>query len=67
MIEENYESKCDNEDNDSRNYLDKHESEKDSEEDVFCNRFEISAIYTRLLEDERFINYKEIINELTLK
>jgi len=31
------------------------------------NSFKISDLYTRILEDKRFINFKEIINEMKIK
>ena len=31
------------------------------------NSFKISNLYTRILEDKRFINFKEIINEMKIK
>ena len=64
LIEENNEN--DNEEEISLNFdsIDKGNIINEIEDH---NSFKISDFYTRILEDKRFINFKEIINEMKIK
>jgi len=42
-------------------------NEKSEDENDGINQYEICDLYSRILEDERFINLKEIITEMKLK
>ena len=42
-------------------------NEKSENENDGINQYEICDLYSRILEDERFINLKEIITEMKLK
>ena len=64
LIEENNEN--DNEEEISLNFdsIDKGNIINEIEDN---NSFKISDLYTRILEDKLFINFKEIINEMKIK
>ena len=64
FIEENNEN--DNEDEISLNF-DSINKENIINETEDNNSFKIGDLYTRILEDKRFINFKEIINEMKIK